>query len=145
MNVFCLSRFIKSINELKDKKQYRDIEKNVIEYFFDKEDKDISEVLSGTRLNGSDNNPYIKKRFNGSGGYRLYYYLVVKDNNAYLMFIHPKTGPNGSDNTTEVARKLFYKEVLDAIQSDDLYKVSLDKEKMCLLYDKVIKVKQVKK
>ena len=145
MNVFCLNRFIKSINELKDKKQYRDIEKSVIEYFFDKEDKDISEVLSGTRLNGSDNNPYIKKRFNGSGGYRLYYYLVVKDNNAYLMFIHPKTGPNGSDNTTEAARKLFYKEVLDAIQSDDLYRVSLDKEKMCLLYDKVIKIKQAKK
>jgi len=36
------------------------------------------------------------------------------------MFVHPKTGSEGSDNITDDSKAKIYKDVLDAIKKDDL-------------------------
>lgn len=84
----------------------------------------------GTRLNNSDDIPYIKKRLNGSGGFRIYFLLVIKDEKIYLMFLHPKTGSLGYENTTDESKALLYKKVLESIKSNNLYRITLDKKSL---------------
>jgi hypothetical protein len=134
MKLYCVEDFKSAVENLQKSKPYRDIQKTVIEHFCNKE---ISEISNGTNLNNNTVTPYIKKRLNGSGGYRIYYYLIVKDDRSYLMYIHPKTGPEGSDNVTTEGRTLFLKNVLDAISTNNLYEVTCNKEKTKLIFEKI--------
>ena len=56
MKIFCIEDFKIEFKKLKKKNSYSSIEMDIIEYFFNKE---IHELLSGTRLNNSDTTPYI--------------------------------------------------------------------------------------
>ena len=125
MNIFCLNRFKEVFEDLNKKKPYKTLESEVINYFFNRE---FNSLLSGTRLNNSAVEPYIKKRFEGSGGFRIYFLAVIKTECIYLMFVHPKTGPSGSDNITDESKALIYKEVLAAIKSNDLFELTLSED-----------------
>lgn len=93
MKLFCIEEFKIQFEKLIAKKSYKDLEQDIIDFFFD---KTMADVCSGTRLNASNETPYIKKRLNGSGGFRLYYYVLIKNDCLYLMFVHPKKGVYGS-------------------------------------------------
>ena len=121
MTIFCLQEFKIQFEKLKKKTSYATIEKDIIDYFFDKE---INQLISGTRLNNSDTTPYIKKRLNGSGGFRMYFLLIIKDEKLYLMFLHPKTGSLGFDNITDETKAHLYKKVLENIIAKDLFVVT---------------------
>jgi hypothetical protein len=123
MELFCLEEFKVEFEKLKKKNSYSSIEGDIIAYFFGKE---IAQLMSGTRLNNSDDTPYIKKRLNGSGGFRIYFLLVIKDEKIYLMFLHPKTGSLGYENITDESKALLYKKVLQSIQTNNLYQVTVD-------------------
>lgn len=90
----------------------------------------MKDIVSGARLNNSDDTPYIKKRLNGSGGFRIYFLLVIIKDNVYLMFIHPKTGSLGYDNINDASKALLYKKVLECIKKNNLFKVSVENEKL---------------
>ncbi|TAH00696.1 MAG: hypothetical protein EAZ15_08555 [Sphingobacteriales bacterium] len=127
MTIFCIAEFKNQFEKLIKKNSYSSIEKEIIDYFFDKE---IHQLISGTRLNNSDETPFIKKRLNGSGGFRLYFLLLIKEENIYLTFLHPKTGSLGYDNITDESKSLLYKKVLECIKSKDLYTVSNQKNRV---------------
>jgi hypothetical protein len=127
MKILCLEDFKLEFEKLRKKNSYSSIESDIIAYFFDKE---IQELVSGTRLNNSDSTPYIKKRLKGSGGYRVYFLMVIKDETLYLMFLHPKTGSMGYDNITDDSKAMLYKKVLECIKSNDLFVVTLENEKL---------------
>jgi hypothetical protein len=127
MTIRCLADFKDAFDKLKKKSSYSSIEKDIIDCFFD---KTVQQLQAGTRLNNSDNTPYIKKRLNGSGGFRTYYLLLIKDETAYLMFVHPKTGSLGYDNITDESKALLYKTVLACIKTNDLYDVTVDNEQL---------------
>lgn len=127
MTIFCLEDFKLEFEKLMKKNSYSSIETEIIEYFFG---KDIQDLISGTRLNNSDTTPYIKKRLKGSGGFRLYFLLIIKDENLYLMFLHPKTGSLGYDNITDDSKTLLYKKVLNCIKTENLYIVTIDQKKI---------------
>jgi hypothetical protein len=122
MEILCIEDFKVEFEKLKKKNSYSTIEGDIIAYFFQKE---ISQLMSGTRLNNSDDIPYIKKRLNGSGGFRIYFLLVVKDGSIYLMFVHPKTGSLGYENITDESKALLYKRVLESIKTNNLYKITV--------------------
>lgn len=122
MKIFCLPEFKLEFEKLKKKNAYKSVEPQIIQYFFNKK---VEELCSGVRLNHSDSTPYIKKRLEGRGGFRVYYLLVIKDGNLYLMFLHPKTGPLGADNIKDESKALLYKKVLEAIQTNDLFEVTV--------------------
>jgi len=70
-------------------------------------------VGSPKRLGGDPNkSPFIRKRINSegtgkSGGYRLYFWILIEDENIYLLFIHPKSGRrSGTNITTEKQKEL---------------------------------------
>lgn len=135
MKLFCLEEFKAELGKLRKKNSYSSIEKDIIGYFFD---KDIESLKSGTRLNASDDTPYIKKRLNGSGGFRVYYLLIIKNDALYFMYVHPKTGSEGFDNIADESKAALYKRVLECISTNDLYEMVVEKDK--LLFTKCVKV-----
>ncbi len=134
MDIYCLSAFQEQYQNLSGKKHYHDLGRVIFDYFYGKATQDL---ISGTRLNNSDDFPYIKKRLKGRGGYRLYFLMLVKNDKAYLMFVHPKTGPDGADNITKESKARLYKKALAEIPSGELYKVHLIESK------KTIKIENV--
>lgn len=114
MKFFCLQDFKVEFEKLISKKAYSSLEQDLINYFFG---KSAQELCSGTRLNNSDKTPYIKKRLKGSGGYRFYFLLILKDESLYFMFVHPKTGPIGANNITDESKAYLYKKILTTEQS----------------------------
>ena len=132
MTIYSLKDFKVSLEHLRKKNAYRSIEADLIELLFD---KTVEELKAGTCLNQSNETPYIKRRINGSGGYRVYYLLIIREDNLYLMYIHPKTGPFGSPNLKSEAITDLYKEVLKAITDDDLYLVTLSENRKSLLFE----------
>jgi len=137
MELYCLEDFKVEFDKLKSKKSYKTIEQEIINYFFEKSPE---QLCSGVRLNHSIDVPYIKKRLGGRGGFRVYFLLVIKNDSLYLMFVHPKTGSQGSDNITDESKAYLYKKVLECIQSEDLYKLSLDDSKKNIKFDKLVSV-----
>lgn len=137
MEVYCLEDFKVEFDKLKSKKSYKTIEQEIINYFFG---KSTEQLCSGVRLNHSVDAPYIKKRLGGRGGFRVYFLLIIKNDSLYLMFVHPKTGSQGTDNITDESKAYLYKKVLECIQSEDLYKLSLNNSKKKIIFDKLVSV-----
>lgn len=133
MTIFCLEDFKVEFEKLMRKNSYQTLEQDLITYFFN---KTTAELLSGTRLNNSEDSPYIKKRLNGSGGFRSYFLLIIKTDCLYLMFVHPKTGSLGYDNITDASKAALYKKTLTCIKSNNLYKVELNDKEERLVFNK---------
>lgn len=133
MKIRCLEEFKVEFDKLISKKSYKSIEKEIIKYFFNKSSEDL---CSGVRLNNSNDIPYIKKRLKGSGGFRVYFLLLIKDNCVYLMFVHPKTGTYGSSNITDESKAYLYKKVLESIKNNDFYSLELNDSKEKIIFKK---------
>jgi len=56
MKIFCLEDFKVEFEKLISKKQYKSLQQEIIDYFFD---RSVEELSSGTRLNNSSDTPYI--------------------------------------------------------------------------------------
>lgn len=126
MKIYCLPDFKEKFDNLSKKKPYKTLEDDLMAYFFE---KDIEHLKSGVRLNFSEKEPYIKKRLEGRGGYRVYYLLITKLEAVYLMFVHPKTGPDGADNITDESKAKIYKDVLECIRTNNLFELTLNEIK----------------
>lgn len=133
MKIYCLEDFKVEFEKLNSKKSYNTIESDLIKYFFN---KTAQELCSGTRLNNSDEVPYIKKRIRGRGGFRFYFLLIIREKSLYLMFVHPKSGSKGAENITDDSKAYLYKKVLECIKSDDLYELTLDETKKNIVFSK---------
>lgn len=84
------------------------------------------QLCTGTRLNGSSETPYIKKRLKGRGGFRVYFLVLILNDCLYLMHVHAKTGKLGYENVADAFKTSIYKDVLLAIESNDLIEMTLD-------------------
>lgn len=125
MEIFCIEEFKSEFDKLKRKKSYSTLEKDFIDYFFN---KTVDQLKTGSLLNNNHESSYIKKRINGSGGFRFYYLIIIKDNKLYLMFIPPKAGTHGSSNIKDKAKTDLYKKVYEDIKSNNLYKLELSSD-----------------
>lgn len=133
MEIYCIEDFKVEFEKLISKKSYNTINQDIIDYFFN---KSLPELCSGTRLNNSDETPYIKKRLSGRGGFRVYFLLIMKEERLYLMFVHPKTGSLGAENINDESKTYLYKKVLNCIKSGDLYKFEINISNNTLVFNK---------
>jgi hypothetical protein len=131
MEVFCLEDFKKEVEKLSKNNSYGTLEPELIAYFFN---KTIDELRNGTILNNSLENAFIKKRLEGSGGFRVYYYLIIRKGCLYLMYVHPKTGKYGCDNISPKEKKDLLKKVIEAITTNNLYLVTPDRTNTKLIF-----------
>ena len=133
MNIYCLDDFKVEFEKLTSKKSYNDLEQVIINYFFN---RSVVDLCSGIRLNNSEESPYIKKRLKGRGGYRIYFLLMILQGNVYLMFVHPKTGSEGSENITDESKAFLYKKVMKYIKSNNLYHLTINDNQDTLFFKK---------
>lgn len=133
MQIYCIEDFKKEFDKLISKKSYKNLESEIINYFFN---KPTEVLLSGTRLNNSDKTPYIKKRLGGGGGFRFYFLVLIKQDSLYLMFVHPKFGSMAASNIKDESKALLYKKVLSCIQHNKLYNLSLNDANNKILFRK---------
>lgn len=134
MKIFCLEDFKVEFEKLKSKNSYNSIENDIIEYFFN---KTIEKLSSGVRLNNSSTTPYIKKRINGRGGFRIYFLIIIKNESLFLMFVHPKTGSLGYENITDESKAYLYKKVLKCIVENELFELTLNSETNIIVFNKI--------
>lgn len=121
MEFYCTENFKDTIEGLLKNRSYKDLRSEFIDFLGESKES----LCYGTKLTGTKEIPFIKKRIGGSSGYRSYYLFLIKDDKVYLSFIHPKTGSKGSSNITNEARKRFYKDVFNSIQDKSYYRIKL--------------------
>jgi hypothetical protein len=133
MKLYCLEDFKDEVEKLSKKNSYSSLPEDIIEYFFG---KDSSELANGIRINKHPAPPFIKKRLNGSGGFRVYFLLVVKNDCVYLTYVHAKTGSEGSENLADGVASSLLRKVLDALKTDDFYELTPDDARKKIIFSK---------
>ncbi len=123
--IFCIEDFKREAERIGHKNSYKDLDEEIISNFFN---KTFEEVISGRRLNQDSKRPYIKKRLAGRGGYRIYLLAYIEKKLIYLLFIHPKTGSEGSENITDEYKALLLKNLVNSLKSGNIYKVNATKD-----------------
>lgn len=123
MRVYCTQEFKSEFDKITKNKAYSTLEKEIVGQYCN---TTYEEACTGDALGIFPNVSYLKKRLEGSGGYRVYIVGFVKNDAIYLAFVHPKTGPYGADNITLAKKKLLLKDMLAAIKNNELYSIIQD-------------------
>lgn len=126
----CTQNFFDEYHKLIKVKAYKWTLPEDLYEFLNHDDPDF--FKSGSLLNGNHGFPFIKIRINGSGGYRIYYYIIFIDDQIILTFIHPKTGQYGADNADKNYLKTLMKEVIEDKKANKLLTITLDHENRSL-------------
>jgi hypothetical protein len=126
MAVRCTETFYKEINKLKKNNSYRSIETDIFDYLFNSSIDTIK--MGSSRLNGSNESPFIKKRIDGSGGYRLYLLVQINKEDILLSFLHPKTGSLGFENINDAYKLAIYKDAVSSLKNNNYYVITYEDE-----------------
>ena len=122
MNILCTAEFKSTFDKLRKNNSYSTLEADIAEYFASASPPTI---YSGINLNQSTQTPYIKKRLSGKGGFRIYFFAIVRDNTLILVFVHPKTGTMGDVNISDTNKKLSLKQGIEALEQKRYYTLSI--------------------
>lgn len=122
MNIYCTNEFKFEFDKLVRKKSYKNLEEALVKHFF-ATNLDIETLRLGINLIKNNERPFIRTRILGSSGYRCYHYLLIKENNVFLSYIHPKTGSRELSNTKKNKNKELLNNLIESIISKDLFLV----------------------
>jgi len=122
MKLFSTLEFKREFEKLIRKNSYKYLSEEIISCYLG--EKEIKDCLEGTKLNGHSPNPFIKKRFGGSGGSRLYLIAVITSDSIYLSFIHPKSGSLGYENISNSKKTELLNDVISSIENNFLFEVT---------------------
>lgn len=121
MTICCTFEFKRIYDKLVKKNSHADLEQVIIDWI---SGKSIADFRAATVLNGNSPNPFLKKRLNGSGGYRIYYALIASHQLVISSAIHPKTNFMGKStlSSTEIAEAIS--DASDSFKSGNLYELA---------------------
>ena len=142
MQFFFQQTFIDSVQKLLKKKSYRDCEAALIKSIFNLSDEDIFSISEAYRLNPSGKNPISKLRVASDRGksssYRLYIFVIVKNEKVHFGHLYPKTGPKGKEVLTSSEEREIIKSLLEEAKLKTTREVFLDfgKQKICFVKTK---------
>ena len=134
MNIYVTKEFLSETKLIIKDKSHYNLEADLIDSICN---KTIDEVRSiGTkRLGGqADKNPFLRKRVGSensgkSSGYRLYFWLFIKEENVFLLFIHPKTGRRSATKISNEKQKELVKTFKSSRENKEFLEIELDNEK----------------
>lgn len=108
--------FKNEYDKLVRKNSYKDLGESIITELLE------GNIELGTVLNFSNpNQPFIKRRVNGRGGFRLYLLILKLKDRVIIGYVHPKRGTLGVPNVTKDKIKLILKDIIDSTKNNDLY------------------------
>lgn len=138
MEVFCTPSFHADIHKLQKNNSYSRILEDVCSYLAD---KNISELHLTRDLITHINGKYSLNKYRvpnclinkgKSGSYRCICVCLPVENQIYLGKIYPKTGTDGADNLDKKEYKIIAAQISKAIQENNLYVISIEKQTMTL-------------
>ncbi len=132
MDIDCTPEFKQEFEKLKKNKSYHSLVSTLVDFLSNNDHN----FATGSNLNHNDKTPYIKKRINGAGGYRLYYYYIIVNQRITLMFIHPKTGSSGFESVSVTKRNQLLEDREKCILDKDLYKIVIKNEEIVFTHFK---------
>jgi len=127
MDAYCIPDFKTVCNKLLKNNSYSHVFQEIIKVFHE---RSVEDCIFGTCLFQKDQLFYIKKDIGGRSGFRLYYIVLKDSKKIYFGFIHPKTGSDGSSNTTTEFRSSLPSEILAAIDEKKLLKVTITNKRV---------------
>ncbi len=131
MNAYFTQDFIDEYLKLSKKKQYKDLENLILNFFLTNK---FEIIATGDRLYGPNEMPYLKKRIPNSGGYRFYFLADFQKEIVFVNFVHPKTGPYGIPNVSSEFKKIIHTKILiDKQDRESLFLIS-----RCLITKKIL-------
>jgi len=125
MDVYLTNEFIKETLTLLKSNSHKDIEQLLIQELFCKKSEDIK----GYRLSGDNTNSrFLKVRVSRenegkSGGYRVYAWIIIKEDNLYLTYIHPKKGRRSQASISNDRIKELIKSFITERRENNFIKV----------------------
>lgn len=125
MELCCTEEFKNEVEKLRKNSSYANIEIVLATSYCD---ATFEQANTGDLLSVMPGMNYLKKRIDGSGGYRFYVLAIVKGEKIYLGYVLPKAGRYGADNVTTEKKKAILREILASIKSQQLYKVERDEK-----------------
>ncbi|MNK36663.1 hypothetical protein D3C87_552180 [compost metagenome] len=123
MEVFCLEEFKASYETLLKNNSYSNL-KNLINT--DLINSETPEKHA-SKISGTLEIPYLKKRLGGSSGYRTYCLYVKVDGKLFLANIYPKTGSKKKNTIGPAEEKRLYNLLLTAIKTEQYFSVKFEK------------------
>jgi hypothetical protein len=144
MAVFVTEEFVSEVKSILKSDSHQDCESELINSIFN---SSIDEVKNNgcKRLGGDPNrSPFLRKRIEHansgkSSGYRLYFWLIIQEENIYLLFIHPKTGRRSGTNLTTDKQKELVTTFKTHREQNLFIEVELYKDKIVYKSDDKIK------
>jgi hypothetical protein len=127
MTICCTHEFKKVYDKLVKKNSHADLEQAIIDWLFG---RTVDELRAATVLNGSSPNPFLKKRLNGSGGYRLYYSLIASKKLVISSALHPKTNFMGKSTLSSAEITAAIEDVANSFTSCNLFELTVVKSKL---------------
>ena len=125
MKLYCTPEFLAEYTRLTKNNSYSALEVEIISKLCNATAQQVASV-GATTLAPLGKVLFVKKRLNGSGGFRCYLLTVVVDDEVFLGFVHPKSGTFGGDNVTDAKKKEVLEQLLAARSNKDLYCVKPD-------------------
>jgi hypothetical protein len=126
MEVFCLTEFKTSYQTLSKNNSYSNL-KNLIN----------TELINSqtpekhaSKISGTPEIPYLKKRLGGSSGYRTYCLYLKVDGKLFLANIYPKIGSKKKNTIGPAEEKRLYNALLTAIKAEQYYSVKFEKDEL---------------
>jgi mRNA-degrading endonuclease RelE of RelBE toxin-antitoxin system len=144
MSVYITEEFVSEVSLLLKDTSHKDCEKEIIQHVFNSSIEEIK--LNGCKRLGGDPNksPFLRKRieteYKGkSSGYRLYFWLMIEEENVYLLFIHPKTGRRSGTNLTTLKQKELVKTFINHRKNNLFKKIEVQNDRIVYSSNKKIK------
>lgn len=121
MAVYCTHEFKTQVEKLGKNASYQLLEADLVAQYCN---KPFAEACSGRPLSLTPGAMFLKKRLDGSGGFRVYFMAYVKDEDIYLIYVHPKTGRDGIANISPEDKKAALAQLVEAKRTQNLFCVS---------------------
>lgn len=135
MDIFVTNEFILEVKSILKTNSHSDCEIELINAIFTKNIEEIKQ--NGCKRLGGDPNksPFLRKRIESAGtgksaGYRLYFWLMVIEENIYLLYIHPKTGKKSGSNLKTEKQKELVNTFINSRKDSTFLKVELKNNKI---------------
>jgi len=134
MEFFFTEEFISEFKKIIKGKEHKDLESLFIDEILEKTFDEI--LYTGTTKQSGDNTNslYIKKRIGKKksgkrGGYRSYISVLIKNQQLYFIFIHPKTGRRAMVKLETEKEIVLIKKLKEDKENNNLIEICLNDER----------------
>lgn len=133
MELFATQSVVDTIKKLEKKPSYSDL--RLLFYDYICKHPSFQDWDSSARLSNMSPIPHIRIRLGGRGGYRVYYVLILKNDEVIISGLHPKTGKKQKSTFSNEEIKASLREALSACRSRDLMlPITLDHDNKTIIF-----------